>query len=504
MTDLCRIIQAVSPDVMKTAGFPDKLPAFSPTRQPMSDSGTGSSTDHGPVRATVSLALIFASRMLGLFMIYPVFAVYARDLPGATATTIGLALGIYGLAQALLQIPLGWLSDRVGRRPVIAGGLVVFALGSVVAALSGSIYGIIAGRLLQGTGAIGSVILALTADLTHDRHRTRAMAVIGMSIGLSFAVAVVVGPMLQARVGVPGIFWLTALLGLTGIGVLFLSVPRPREQRLHRDSEAVPALFWRVLSDRQLLRLDLGILVQHAILTATFLGLPVLLRDTVQLASGDQWLLYLPVLAVSLAVMVPLMIHGERRGQVKGVFLGAVAGIAVSQALLVPQHTSLMTLVPVIIVFFAAFNLLEATLPSLVSRVAPAGMKGTALGVYSSSQFLGIFLGGVLGGWIQQVWGLPGLHAFAAALATLWFLASLGLHNPGHMANRTVALEALAGREAGEICARLLRVPGVRDVAVAPEDETALIKVMTPELDERVLTAVLRAEEMPPDDATAH
>ena len=468
----------------------------------MPDSRTGSSTEHAPVRATVSLALIFASRMLGLFMIYPVFAVYARDLPGSTPTLIGLALGIYGLAQAVLQIPLGWLSDRVGRRPVIAGGLVVFALGSVVAALSGSIYGIIAGRLLQGTGAIGSVILALTADLTRDQHRTRAMAVIGMSIGLSFAVAVVVGPMLEARVGVPGIFWLTALLGLAGIAVLYLSVPRPSEQRLHRDTEAVPALIWRVLSDGQLVRLDLGILIQHAILTATFLGLPVMLRDAVQLDSGDQWLLYLPALVVSLALMVPLMFYSERHGHLKGVFLGAVAAIAVSQALLVPEHSGLMTLVPVMILFFAAFNLLEAMLPSLVSRVAPAGMKGTALGVYSSSQFLGIFLGGVLGGWLQQAFGLPGLHAFAAGLAVLWWLAALGLHNPAHLANRTVALDALAELEPAEICARLLRVPGVRDVAVAPEDATALIKVMTRELDEEVLAAVLRGAEPSGDGAT--
>lgn len=469
----------------------------------MSDSRTGSSTEHGPIRATVSLALIFASRMLGLFMIYPVFAVYARDLPGATPTLIGLALGIYGLAQALLQIPLGWLSDRVGRRPVIAGGLVMFALGSVVAALSEGIYGIIAGRLLQGAGAIGSVILALTADLTRDQHRTRAMAVIGMSIGLSFALAVVVGPMLEARVGVPGIFWLTAALGLAGIAVLYLSVPRPPAQQLHRDTEAVPALIWRVLSDRQLLRLDLGILIQHAILTATFLGLPVTLRDGVNLDSGDQWTLYLPVLVLSLAVMIPLMFYSERRGRLKGVFLGAVAALAVSQALLVPEHTGLMTLVPVMILFFGAFNLLEAMLPSLVSRVAPAGMKGTALGVYSSSQFLGIFLGGVLGGWLQQAFGLPGLHGFAAVLAALWWLASLGLHNPGHLANRTVALDALAGLEPADICARLSRVPGVQDVAVVPEDGTALIKVITRELDEQVLAAVLRGVDLSADGASA-
>lgn len=453
--------------------------------------------DRLEIRATGSLALIFATRMLGLFMIYPVFAVYAEDLPGATPATIGLALGIYGLAQGVLQIPFGWLSDRVGRRRIITLGLVLFAMGSVVAALAETIHGIILGRLLQGTGAVGAVILALTADLTRDRHRTRAMAFIGMSIGLSFAVAVVAGPILESLVGVPGIFWFTAGMGLVGIAVLFIGVPRPPAHKLHRDTEAVPALILRVLSDRQLLRLDFGILVQHAILTATFLGLPVLMRDA-DLSPARQWVLYLPVLAASVAIMVPLMIHAERRARLKGVFLLAVAAIALSQALLALfGGGGLAVLVPVMILFFAAFNLLEATLPSLVSRLAPAGMKGTALGVYSSAQFLGIFLGGVLGGWVQGLFGLTGLFGFAAGLAVLWGLASLGMCNPGHVANRTVSLGRLRGLEPADACARLARVPGVLDVAVAPEDDSALLKVAVRELDEQALAVLLG------DDASA-
>lgn len=463
----------------------------------MADHDTTTIDGRLEVRATASLALIFAARMLGLFMIYPVFAVYARDLPGATPATIGLALGIYGLAQGVLQIPFGWLSDRVGRRRIITLGLLLFALGSVVAAVADTIHGIILGRLLQGTGAVGAVILALTADLTRDRHRTRAMAFIGMSIGLSFAVAVVVGPMLESLVGVPGIFWFTAMLALVGIAVLFIGVPRPPAHRLHRDTEAVPALIWRVLSDRELLRLDFGILVQHAILTMTFLGLPVLLQDSLNLPSARQWMLYLPVLAASVAVMVPLMIHAERRARLKGVFLLAVGAMALSQGLLAVFAGGFAALVPVMILFFAAFNLLEATLPSLVSRLAPAGMKGTALGVYSSAQFLGIFLGGVLGGWVQGLFGLPGLFGFAAGLAVLWGLASLGMCNPGHVANRTVSLGALHVLEPAEACARLARVRGVLDVAVAPEDGSALLKVAVRELDEQALAVLLD------DDASA-
>ncbi|MGH8307884.1 MAG: MFS transporter, partial [Gammaproteobacteria bacterium] len=197
-------------------------------------------------RASLSLAGIFSLRMLGLFMIYPVFAVWARRLPDATATTIGLALGIYGLTQALFQIPFGFLSDRIGRKRIIAAGLIVFAIGSMVAALSHSIYGIILGRLLQGAGAVGSATLALAADLTREEHRTKAMAIIGMTIGASFGLAVVVGPVLNGWIGVPGIFWLTAVLAVCGIGVLYVLVPQPVVSRIHREAEPVPALFKRV------------------------------------------------------------------------------------------------------------------------------------------------------------------------------------------------------------------------------------------------------------------
>lgn len=462
--------------------------------QEHTDSGA---TGRREVRATFSLALIFSLRMLGLFMIYPVFAVYARQLPDATPAAIGLALGIYGLAQACLQIPFGMLSDRIGRRPMITLGLLLFALGSVVAALATTLEGIIIGRLLQGTGAVGAVVLALAADLTRDKHRTRAMAFIGMSIGMSFALAVVLGPMLEVGIGVPGIFWLTAVMALLGIVVLFVGVPRPPAHVLHRDTEAVPRLIWRVLSDGQLLRLDFGILVQHAIMTATFLGLPVVLKDMVGVELHQQWVLYLPVLFLSVVFMVPLIIYGERQARLKRVFMLAVAALGVSQLLLALLSHSLWSLVPVMVLFFTAFNLLEATLPSLVSRLAPAGMKGTALGVYSSSQFLGIFIGGALGGWIQGLLGLPGLFGFAGMLAVAWWFSSLGLRNPGHVANRTVSLGVLASLPAAQACERLQGVRGVLDAAVAPEDNSALLKVATRELDETALQGVLG------DDASA-
>lgn len=380
-------------------------------------------------RAAVSLAGIFSLRMLGLFMIYPVFAVWARGLPDASPARIGLALGIYGLSQALCQIPLGLLSDRLGRKPVIAAGLVVFALGSVVAALSGSIWGILLGRLLQGAGAVGSAVLALGADLTREQHRSKAMAVIGMSIGVSFALAMVLGPVLNAWIGVPGIFWLTAVLAGFGILVLYLSVPAPEASPRQPDTEAVPALFQRVLGDPQLLRLDFGIFAQHAILTACFLAVPLRLKAA-GLGGATEWGFYLPILLVSVLVMVPCLMLAERGGRMKGFFLGGVAMVGLSQLILLAAGSHLWAVAAGVLVFFSAFNFLEASLPALISRLAPAGRRGTAMGIYSSSQFLGMFAGGVVAGGLQAAWGLSGVFVFTILLVLVWLAASVSLHPP--------------------------------------------------------------------------
>jgi len=369
-------------------------------------------------RAALSLAGIFSLRMLGLFMIYPVFAPWARELPDATATTIGLALGAYGLTQALLQIPFGFLSDRVGRKPVIAMGLALFVAGSIIAALSTSIYGIVLGRIVQGAGAIGATVLALAADLTLEEHRTKAMAIIGMTIGGAFGLAVVLGPVLNGWIGVRGIFWLTAVLAGLGIVVLYTLVPRATSRSVHRDAEPVPALFRRVLADRELLRLDFGIFSQHAILTASFLTIPFVLKHA-GVALHHQWWVYLPVLVLSIALLVPGVIMAER-GRMKSVFLGSIALLAIGQLLLLQGQGHLGITFLALLVFFAAFNVLESTLPSLISRFAPADAKGTAMGVYSSSQFFGIFVGGVMGGWIKGHWGLDGVVAFCLAMAALW------------------------------------------------------------------------------------
>ncbi|HEV7164506.1 MAG TPA: MFS transporter [Gammaproteobacteria bacterium] len=384
----------------------------------------------GERRAALSLAGIFALRMFGLFMIYPVFAVYARSLPDATPVRVGLALGIYGLAQAVFQMPLGLLSDRVGRKPIIAAGLLVFALGSVVAGLAHSLDGIALGRFLQGMGAVGSAVLALAADLSREGQRTKVMAVIGVTIGLAFGLALVTGPLLEGWFGVPGMFWLTAVLAGIAILVLYAAVPQPELSEVHAETEAVPALLLRVLKDPVLLRLDFGILAQHAILTATFLSVPLVLQGA-GIAAGREWRLYLPVLVISVLAMSPMILLAERRGHMRGMMLAAVTAMGLAQLGFMAHVGGLWLLAAALTLFFAAFNFLEAVLPSLISRLAPGKARGTAMGIYSSAQFLGIFLGGVVGGWCQARFGLAGGFGFSLVMACLWLVTAWPVQAPG-------------------------------------------------------------------------
>lgn len=375
-------------------------------------------------RTVGSLALLYSFRMLGLFMVLPLLALYAVDLPGATPATIGLALGIYGLAQALLQVPLGWLSDQVGRKPVIIGGLLVFALGSVVAANATSIYGIVFGRTLQGAGAIASTLMALAADLTRDEQRTKAMAIMGMSIGLSFAVALVLGPVVALAGGLSAVFWLTAALAALGIAIVIFLVPTPPVGLLHAEVGAKRGLILQILREPVLLRLSFGVFTLHFVLMASFLVLPGLLEGMADLARERHWQVYLPALALSIVGMVPMMMLAERGGRLREMFLLAVALLGAS-LLLIGSASAPWGLYAGLLVFFIGFNYLEATLPSLVSKSIGAKSRGTAMGVFSTSQFLGAFAGGAVGGWLLGRWGVPALLGVSLGLLGVWWLLLL-------------------------------------------------------------------------------
>jgi MFS family permease len=444
-------------------------------------------------RAAASLAAVFSVRLLGLFMIYPVFEAYAAGLSGATPYLVGEALGIYGLSQGLLQIPFGLLSDRYGRKPMIVVGLLLFAAGSAVAALSTSIGGVIFGRVLQGAGAVGSVILALVADLTREENRTKAMAMVGITIGLSFMVAVITGPVVARFIGVSGIFWLMVGLAVAGIAVTELIVPSPRQVRIHRDAETVPGLIWSVLRNGELLRLDFGVFVLHAILTASFLVVPPLLRGALALDNHDQWMVYLPVLVISLIFTVPAIVVAEKQRRMKSVFIASVASIVVSQMLLHFGGLNGIAVVTALTIFFAGFNVMEAMLPSLITKAAPPDAKGTATGLFSSAQFLGIFVGGVLGGWAHQQWGTAGVFTVTTGLALAWLAAAATMKQPSYLSTRLVPLGERAARDAERLAARLRQVPGVAEAVVIAEEKLAYLKVDSKSFDARMAESVAAA-----------
>lgn len=438
-------------------------------------------------RAAVSLAFIYSTRMLGLFMILPVFALYARDLEGSTPLLVGLAIGIYGLAQAILQVPFGIASDRYGRKPVIVFGLAIFAAGSIVAAMSDSIYGVILGRVLQGGGAIAAVVMALAADLTQEEHRLKVMAVIGASIGLSFSFALVAGPFLGHHIGVDGIFWVTALLAVVAGLILYLWVPQPVASRFHRDAQPVPALFAAMFRDGQLLRLNFGVFALHMILTATFVAAPLALRDGAGLPAADHWEVYLGVTVAAIVAMVPFIILAEKRRRMKQVFVGAVIALMLSEFALYVSVHSLLGMVLSLLLFFFAFNLLEASLPSLVAKMSPPDKKGTAMGIYTTGQFVGAFIGGVTGGWLYGKSGVNGVFLFCALVAACWVLVAGTMRSPRYLASHMIRVGKVDEMQARHLAAQLTQVRGVAEAVVVPEDGVAYLKVDSHALDSEAL-----------------
>ena len=392
------------------------------------------------IRAGTSLAGVFGLRMLGLFFILPVFAVHAPQLAGGdNLTLVGVALGIYGLTQGLLQIPFGIASDRWGRKPVIYAGLVIFAAGSFLAAAAGDIWTSIAGRALQGAGAISSVVMALAADLTREQHRTKVMAMIGSTIGFTFALSLVAAPVLYRSIGMGGLFVITGVLSLAAIWVVKTLVPEvaevadvPRAGPRPRGKLAATAGGGKFM-DRELLRLNAGIFVLHFILYAMFIIVPAMIVEA-GLQLSAHWKLYLPVVLVSFLLMVPPILYADRRNQAKPVMLGCVALLAVVLAALAAVAGSgagVVMLAGLLLGFFAAFNVLEALLPSLVSRTAPAHARGAAIGVYNTAQTLGLFFGGVGGGWIGSRYGGSGVFGACAALSLVWLVLAAGMQAPG-------------------------------------------------------------------------
>ena len=446
-------------------------------------------------RAAASLALIYAFRMIGLFMILPVFSLYAQQYQGATPLLIGLAIGIYGLTQGLFQLPFGFLSDRVGRKKMIVIGLLLFAAGSAVAATAETIQQVVAGRALQGMGAIAAVVMALAADLTREEVRVRVMASIGMSIGLAFMLSMIIGPVLASNIGMSGLFWVTGGLALSSIVVLLFLTPDPVQERFHRDAEVSVSDIPRVLANRELLRLDLGVFILHLTLAGTFVLFPLVLRDQLALPVARHWEVYLPVFVISIALMLPMIISAEKKARMKPMFLLGITLVLLSE-LGMGWFGNFWALFAMLVLFFGGFNFLEASMPSLVSKIAPADRKGTAMGLFSTAQFLGAFVGGTFGGSLLAL-GKPGLgFLLLAILPALWLLVAVFMPNPRPVSTRLVSLAGWDPQAMQSFAEQVRQLAGVREVAVFPEDEEAYLKVERGVYDEEGLKRLLQGEQL--------
>jgi MFS family permease len=460
----------------------------------MSPSSSSEKLSSTEVRAIAGLASIYGLRMLGMFIILPVFAFYAEHLPGGdNYTLVGIALGAYGLTQAILQVPFGWLSDRFGRKPVIYGGLLLFALGSFVAAAATDIYWVIIGRVIQGAGAISAAVMALAADLTREEHRTKAMAAIGMTIGTTFALSLVIAPSLNRMIGVPGIFLMTGVLVLLAMVVVSRVVPNPTDSRFHSDTEASAGRFSNVLRNPELLRLDFGVFALHAILMALWLVVPLSLRQA-GLAADHHWQVYFPALVISMLLIIPVIIYSEKKAKLKQVFVISVAVLLVSQILLAYTFDSIWGTAVALLVFFAAFNMLEATLPSLISKIAPVGAKGTAIGVYSSVQFLGTFVGASAGGYLYQHYGSTALFAFCGALLMFWLIFAVTMKAPAAVRTRMYHVQVMDTGTAHGLSRQLAALPGVHEALVLASEGVAYLKVDMRGFDEQGVAQLLGGE----------
>lgn len=442
------------------------------------------------LRSTWGLGSVFSLRMLGMFMVLPILTSYGMHLQGANEFLVGVAIGIYGLSQALFQIPFGLMSDKIGRKPLIVIGLIIFIIGSIVAALSDSIWGIIIGRALQGAGAISAAVMALLSDLTREQNRTKAMAFLGISFGLTFAIALVLGPIITHLIGLNGLFWGIALLAVGAIALTIFVVPNTNTHILNRESAFVKGNLKTVLAQPQLLKLNIGILCLHTLLMSSFVALPLIMTKAGFLAQ-DHWKAYLVTMLISFVAVLPFIIYAEKYRKMKQVFLFCIVLLAVAEITLWFSGSQLWVIILGLQLFFIGFNIMEAILPSLISKEAPAGYKGTAMGVYSTSQFLGVALGGIVGGWLYNFEGADTVFIGGLILTILWFVVSLTMKQPPYVSSIRIELPAhLKNTQALE--KKLRAQNGVMEALVVDEELSVYVKVDRKIINREQLEAIIQ------------
>lgn len=446
------------------------------------------------IKTVAALALLYAFRMLGLFMVAPVLVVYGAEYANATPGLLGLALGVAGFAQALFLIPLGLLSDKFDRKLIISLGFAVFAFGSLVAALSSSIEGLIIGRVLQGTGAIGGAILALVADLTSEENRTRSMAAVGASIGVSFALAMMLGPFIAGFGGLTAIFAVACGLAVLAIVVLYVFVPNPAPGISSQSHERkISGQFLSLALDPGLASLNFGIFVLHAVFTGSLMVVPTLLRDVSGVAVADHWQVYVPTLLVAFILMLPVIWVVERKKLIKPALFAAVALLTLSLGGMMTAGQHNIALLFTLFFLFLAFNFLEAMLPSLVSKSAPAEAKGSVMGMFTTSQSLGIFTGGFGAGILLEFHGQQGVFAGGITIAILW-LVVVGFAAPGrrYTDRRITVASGFDERSAG-----VFGVTGIKQARYVKEESAVYLKIDESKVDHKQLESLLASLEKP-------
>ncbi|MGK2960311.1 MAG: MFS transporter [Candidatus Malihini olakiniferum] len=426
-------------------------------------------------RATWGLGAVFSLRMLGMFMVLPVLTTYGMALQGASESLIGVSIGIYGLMQALFQVPFGLLSDRIGRKPLIVIGLLMFEFGSVIAALSTNIWGIILGRALQGAGAISAAVMALLSDLTREQNRTKAMAFIGISFGITFAIAMVLGPIVAHTWGLQSLFWCMALFASFCIIITMTVIPNAANHALNQESAIVRGSICQVLSNSRLVKLNIGIMCLHILLMSSFIALPRVLEQA-GLPTEAHWKVYLYTMLISFIGVLPFIIYAEVKRQMKRVFVGCIVVLLAAEVVLWMAGSHFWSIVAGVQLFFLAFNIMEALLPSLISKEAPGGYKGTTVGIYSTTQFIGVAIGGSMGGAMFQFHGAAWVFAAGALLCLLWLIVGFSMKEPPYLSSLCIALPGKALNDL-ELAQNIRIHPGVAEAIVVPEECSVYVKI---------------------------
>lgn len=440
--------------------------------------------DKHDLKVSFTLALVYSLNLLGMFLLLPIMSVYASKLENSNMTLAGIAFGAYGLMRLLMQLPLGILSDKIGRKKIIYAGLICFIIGSLICALTSNIYILIIGRVIQGFGAVGAVVTALLADLTQETSRAFAFAIIGSAIALTFSLSIIIAPILEGLIGVNGIFLLIGIFAIISIFIIAKLVPDPEITKTPLAHDIKASKLSHILNNWQLMSLNFGVFCLHFTQMSLFIALPFFLINNLHLHKNQHWFIYFPAVIIGFIIMIPFLIIGEKRAKLKAAKIFAITCILIVQLLLSFEINNLWITIAIISIYFIGFNILEAILPSMISKIAPIAAKGTALGAYSTCQSLGLFLGGTAGGFIYQHLGINFVYLQSASILLIWLILSIYMPHPSNVRTITRAIPSCWLNQTSELIEKLSTVQGVNEIVANEKDSMIYFKASRESWDE--------------------